>query len=112
MPRPHITFLVARGRCCAVDQVLRSGWPGEIYNFVSRHPANNLEAVRELLRILDLPGRLDKTEWALSRVALQMLYVQPGDQTPPSSRNLFPVAGEQVPPDRNVTKKRNTRGWL
>jgi dTDP-glucose 4,6-dehydratase len=38
--------------CAALDQVLRAGQPGEIYNIAAGKPVTNLELVRSLLKIL------------------------------------------------------------
>jgi dTDP-glucose 4,6-dehydratase len=45
-------WVFVEDHCRAIDQVLHSGRPGEIYNIGSGRPITNLEVVRGLLRIL------------------------------------------------------------
>jgi len=45
-------WIFVEDHCAALDQVLRAGRPGEIYNIGSGQPITNLEIVKHLLRIL------------------------------------------------------------
>jgi dTDP-glucose 4,6-dehydratase len=45
-------WIFVEDHCAAVDLILRSGQPGEIYNIGYGRPVTNLEIVRRLLRIL------------------------------------------------------------
>jgi dTDP-glucose 4,6-dehydratase len=45
-------WVFVEDHCRAIDQVLHSGRPGEIYNIAFGRPVTNLEVVRSLLRIL------------------------------------------------------------
>jgi len=51
-------WLFVDDHCRALDRVLHSGRPGEIYNIGCGEPLTNLEIVRSLLRILDRPEDL------------------------------------------------------
>ncbi|MFB3923231.1 MAG: dTDP-glucose 4,6-dehydratase [Terriglobia bacterium] len=51
-------WVFVEDHCRALDCVLRSGRPGEIYNIGCGEPLANLEIVRSLLRILDAPEDL------------------------------------------------------
>jgi dTDP-glucose 4,6-dehydratase len=46
-------WIFVEDHCAALDQVLRAGRPGEIYNIGSGQPIANLQIVRHLLQILD-----------------------------------------------------------
>jgi dTDP-glucose 4,6-dehydratase len=46
-------WIFVEDHCCALDRVLRSGRPGEIYNIGFGQPVANLDVVRGLLRILE-----------------------------------------------------------
>jgi dTDP-glucose 4,6-dehydratase len=45
-------WIYVEDHCCALDHVLRSGRPGEVYNIGYGCPVRNLEIVRQLLKIL------------------------------------------------------------
>lgn len=45
-------WIYVEDHCLALDRVLQSGRPGEVYNIASAHSMTNLEVVRTLLRIL------------------------------------------------------------
>jgi len=51
-------WIFVEDHCRALDQVLESGRPGEIYNIGGDGPVTNLEVVRRLLRILGQPEEL------------------------------------------------------
>jgi dTDP-glucose 4,6-dehydratase len=46
-------WIFVEDHCRALDRVLESGRPGEIYNIGFGHPVTNLEIIRSLLRLLD-----------------------------------------------------------
>ncbi|MBZ5544458.1 MAG: dTDP-glucose 4,6-dehydratase [Acidobacteriia bacterium] len=48
-------WVFVEDHCRAIDQVLHSGRPGEIYNIGFGRPVTNLEVVRSVLRILGKP---------------------------------------------------------
>ncbi len=51
-------WIFVTDHCAALDRVLRSGQPGEIYNISHGRPVANLEIVRRLLKILGKPEDL------------------------------------------------------
>jgi dTDP-glucose 4,6-dehydratase len=58
-------WVYVEDHCRALDQILRSGEPGEIYNIASGEPIPNLELVRRLLRMLGKPD--DIIEFVMDR---------------------------------------------
>lgn len=51
-------WIYVEDHCCALDEVLHRGRPGEIYNIGYGNPVSNLNIVRGLLRILGKPEDL------------------------------------------------------
>jgi dTDP-glucose 4,6-dehydratase len=51
-------WIYVEDHCRALDRVLHSGRPGEVYNIGYGQPEKNLDIVRNLLRILDKPESL------------------------------------------------------
>ena len=58
-------WIFVEDHCAALDRVLGSGRPGEIYNIGSGQPITNLEMVRHLLRILH--GSESQIEFVVDR---------------------------------------------
>lgn len=51
-------WLHAADHCTAIDQILRRGRDGEVYNVGGHNARSNLEVIRMILRILNKPERL------------------------------------------------------
>lgn len=58
-------WIYVEDHCRALDQVLRSGQPGEVYNIARGRSVSNLEIVRLLLKILGKPE--DSIEFVVDR---------------------------------------------
>ncbi len=102
-------WIYVEDHCCALDLVLRSGRPGEVYNIASGCPVPNLEIVRRVLKILGKSE--DLIEFVADRLGHDRRYA-PSTSKISGELRWRPTVGLDEGLSRTVAWYRENPDWV